>query len=129
MKPDADGSLAVEANVLEVAKVKADFGGSGVTPVEDVDDSLGLGVRPKGNCVDPESEGGTNGGNVKPPVFVPLSLAEGSFGNGSANPMGGFGMENSVFLSGGALAPKMGPEAVGAGPWVVGGCGEPSKSD
>lgn len=120
----------VVVDVFEGANVKTDFGGSGVVADDDMDDSLGLGVRSKGKWVGAEVEGGTNGGNVKPPVFVPLSLGEGNLGVASADPIEGFGMENNgVVFSGGGWVPKMGAELVVAGPRIVDGCEERSNSD
>jgi hypothetical protein len=124
VKPGVEGRLDVEAGVLEAA----DFGGSG--PGADEDGSLDLTVMPKGNCVGAELEGGTKEGNVKPPVFVPLSMVEGSLGNASEDPTDGFGMENKkVVFSGGGLTPKMGAKLVATGSRVVDGCEDLSNSD
>ena len=127
---EVGGGFDVAADAFEEANAKADFGGSGRVVDEDANDSLGLGVKPKGDCVGAEPEGGTNGWNVKSPVFVPLSLAEGNLGDASADPIGGFGMVNSeAVFSGGALTPKMGAELAVTGPRTVDGCEESSNSD
>lgn len=128
-KPEVDGRLDVEANVLEAANVKADFGGSGEVVDEVVDNSLGLGARAKGNCAGIELEVGKKGGNVKSPVFEPVSLVKGDLEDASANPTYGFGMENGVVFSCGALAPKRGVELVVTEPRIVTDCEEPSNSD
>ena len=126
-KPEV-GRLEVEVDVFEAATVKTDLGGSGV--VTDVDGSLGLEARPKGSCVGAGLEGGTKGGNVKPPVFVVLSLIGGSLNDASADPAGGFGMVNNEgVFSGGVLEPKMGAELVAIGLQIVDNCEEPSNSD
>lgn len=128
-KPEVGGRVDVEVDVFEAGNANADFGGSEVVADEDVDGSLGLDVRPKGNCVGAEAEGGTKGGNVKPPIFVPPSPAGGSLGDTSTDPADGFGMENNeVVFSGGALAPKVGAGLVVTGPRVEDDC-EPSNSD
>jgi len=128
-KPEMGGRVNVEVDVFEAGNVNADFGGSEAVAGEDVDGSLGLDARPKGNCVGAEPEGGTKGGNVKPPIFVLLSPAGGRLGDTSTDPADGFGMENNeVVFSGGALAPKVGARLVITGPRVVDDC-EPSNSD
>jgi hypothetical protein len=122
-KPEVGGRLDVAADAFEAGNAKADFGGSGGVLDEDADGSLGLGVTPKGNCAGAELEGGTKGGNVKPPVFVPFSLIEESLGDDSTDPTGGFGMENNeVVFSGGGLPLKGGEELVVTGPRTVDGC-------
>lgn len=128
-KPEVGGRLDVEVNVLEAANVKADFRDSGEVVDEDVDGSVDLDVRAKGICVDVGLGGGKKGGNVKLPVFVPLSLVEGGLEDASANPTDGFGIKNEVVFSGGALAPKKGVELVVTEPRIVTGCEEPSNSD
>ena len=127
-KPEVGGVLDVEADVFETPNVKADFGDSREVVNEDV--SPGLDARPKGNCVGAELVGGMNGGNVKPPVFVPLSPVEASLGDASAGVPNGFGMENKeVVFSGGVLPPKREAELVGTEPRIVNGCEDPSNSD
>lgn len=122
--------LDVGADVLEAANVVPYFGGSGGVIDENVGGSLGLDARPKSNCVGVGLEGGTNGGNVKPPVFVPLSPVGGSLEDTSANPTDSFGRVNDeVVFSGGGFAPKRGVELVVTEAQIVGGSEEPSNSD
>ena len=122
-----DGVVNEKPGAEGVEAVKADFGGSGVV---DENVSVGLDVRPKGKCVGAELEGGTKGGNVKPPVFIPPSLVEGSLGDASADPPDGFGIENNeVAFSGGGLAPKREAELVVAELRAANGCEDPSNSD